>query len=137
MSDYIDYVIEYGKKLERKKAECTNIDAFVRRAEDFPSLVMQEGLVPAMTFYYAKAEGKVRSLEYVECEEISNEGKGYSLYLMFLVDALNKFGNIKCNDNNPLECIKEVRKNEIMITKKILPILVEIKKISKIVNGEG
>jgi len=54
--DYIDFVIEYGKKLEKKKRECGKIDAFIRRAEDFPSLVVQEGLVPAMTFYYSKAE---------------------------------------------------------------------------------
>ncbi|QIW22853.1 type III-B CRISPR module-associated protein Cmr5 [Sulfolobus sp. S-194] len=130
--DYIDYVIEYGKKLESKKLQCKNIDAFVRRAEDFPSLVAQEGLVPAMTFYYAKAEGKVNNLESAECDEVENEGKGYSVYLMFLTDVLNKFGNIKCN--NSLECIKEVRKNELIITRKILPILIEMKKVAKMID---
>lgn len=130
--DYIDFVIEYGKKLEKKKEECKSLDAFIRRAEDFPSLAAQEGLVPAMTFYYSKMEGGVSSIENVECEELINEGKGYSVYLSFLIDVLRKFANLKCT--TPLDCIKEVRQNEIVITRKILPILVEMKKVSNIVG---
>ncbi|AGJ62068.1 type III-B CRISPR module-associated protein Cmr5 [Saccharolobus islandicus] len=130
--DYIDFVIEYGKKLEKKKEECKSLDAFIRRAEDFPSLVAQEGLVPAMTFYYSKMEGGVSSIENVECEELINEGKGYSVYLSFLIDVLREFANLKCT--TPLDCIKEVRQNEIVITRKILPILVEMKKVSNIVR---
>ncbi len=131
MTDYIDYVIEYGKKLEEKKEKCGNIDAFVRRAEEFPSLVVQEGLVPSMTFYYSKAESKVDSLDAVDCDEIKNEGKGYSVYLFFLTDVLKKFCNINCNDS--LECIREVRKNELIVTRKILPTLVEMKKVANII----
>lgn len=130
--DYIDFVIEYGKKLEKKKEECKSLDAFIRRAEDFPSLVAQEGLVPAMTFYYSKMEKEVSSIENVECEELINEGKGYSVYLSFLIDVLREFANLKCT--TPLDCIKEVRQNEIVITRKILPILVEMKKVSNIVG---
>jgi len=129
--DYIDFVIEYGKKLEKKKEECKTIDAFIRRAEDFPSLVVQEGLVPAMTFYYSKAE-EVTSVENADCDELTNEGKGYSVYLSFLIDVLKSLANLKCT--SPLDCIKEVRQEEIVITRKILPILVEMKKVSNIVG---
>ncbi|BFI75769.1 type III-B CRISPR module-associated protein Cmr5 [Sulfurisphaera ohwakuensis] len=130
--DYIDYVIEYGKKLENIKSKCNSIDAFVRRAEEFPSLVAQEGLVPALTFYYSKAEGKASSLDSASCEEFRNEGKGYSVYLMFIIDVLSKFNNIKCNDS--LDCIRETRKNELIITRKLLPILIEMKKVANIVG---
>ncbi|MFP3234260.1 MAG: type III-B CRISPR module-associated protein Cmr5 [Sulfolobaceae archaeon] len=129
--DYIDFVIEYGKKLEKKREECEKIDAFIRRAEDFPSLVVQEGLVPAMTFYYSKA-GKEVNIEKADCEELANEGKGYSVYLSLLIDVLRSFANLKCT--SPLDCIREVRQNEIIITRKILPILVEVKKVSNIVG---
>ncbi|MFP3233637.1 MAG: type III-B CRISPR module-associated protein Cmr5 [Sulfolobaceae archaeon] len=129
--DYIDFVIEYGKKLEKKREECKNIDAFIRRAEDFPSLVVQEGLVPAMTFYYSKAE-KVINIENADCEELTNEGKGYSVYLSFLIDVLRNFTNLKCTSQ--LDCIREVRQGEIVVTRKILPILVEMKKVSNIVG---
>jgi len=129
--DYIDFVIEYGKKLEKKREECGKIDAFIRRAEDFPSLVVQEGLVPAMTFYYSKAEKEV-NIENADCEELANEGKGYSVYLSLLIDVLRSFANLKCT--LPLDCIREVRQNEIIITRKILPILVEVKKVSNIVG---
>jgi len=129
--DYIDFVIEYGKKLEKKREECEKIDAFIRRAEDFPSLVVQEGLVPAMTFYYSKA-GKEINIEKADCEELANEGKGYSVYLSLLIDVLRSFANLKCT--SPLDCIREVRQNEIIITRKILPILVEVKKVSNIVG---
>jgi len=104
--DYIDFVIEYGKKLEKKKEKCEKIDAFIRRAEDFPSLVVQEGLVPAMTFYYSKA-GNAVNVENADCDELTNEGKGYSVYLGFLIDVLKSFANLKCT--SPLDCIKEVR----------------------------
>jgi len=129
--DYIDFVIEYGKKLEKKKEKCEKIDAFIRRAEDFPSLVVQEGLVPAMTFYYSKA-GNAVNVENADCDELTNEGKGYSVYLGFLIDVLKSFANLKCT--SPLDCIKEVRQDEIVITRKILPILVEMKKVSNIVG---
>ena len=129
--DYIDFVIEYGKKFEKKREECEKIDAFIRRAEDFPSLVVQEGLVPAMTFYYSKAEKEV-NIENADCEELANEGKGYSVYLSLLIDVLRSFANLKCT--SPLDCIREVRQNEIIITRKILPILVEVKKVSNIVG---
>jgi CRISPR type III-B/RAMP module-associated protein Cmr5 len=129
--DYIDFVIEYGKKLEKKKRECRKIDAFIRRAEDFPSLIVQEGLVPAMTFYYSKAK-KVAKVENADCDELTNEGKGYSVYLSFLIDVLKNFASLECA--SPLDCIKEVRQNEIVITRKILPILVEMKKVSNIVG---
>jgi len=127
--DYIDFVIEYGKKLEKKREECKNIDAFIRRAEDFPSLVVQEGLVPAMTFYYSKAEKEI-NIENADCEELTNEGKGYSVYLSFLIDVLRNFTNLKCTSQ--LDCIREVRQGEIVVTRKILPILVEMKKVSNI-----
>jgi len=129
--DYIDFVIEYGKKLEKKREECKNIDAFIRRAEDFPSLVVQEGLVPAMTFYYSKAEKEI-NIENADCEELTNEGKGYSVYLSFLIDVLRNFTNLKCTSQ--LDCIREVRQGEIVVTRKILPILVGMKKVSNIVG---
>jgi len=129
--DYIDFVIEYGKKLEKKKEKCERIDAFMRRAEDFPSLVVQEGLVPAMTFYYSKAE-KVTNVENASCKELTEEGRGYSVYLSFLIDVLKNFANLKCT--SPLDSIREVRQDEIVITRKILPILVEMKKVSNIVG---
>ena len=129
--DYINFVIEYGKKLEKKKTECKSIDAFIRRAEEFPSLLVQEGLVPAMTFYYSKAEGVV-DLEKAECEELSNEGKGYSAYLGFLIDVLGKFCNVNCKD--ALDCIRSVRERELVITRKVLPVLVEMKKVADIVG---
>lgn len=137
--DYIDYVIEYGKKLEEKKKECkekdknSSIDAFIRRAEEFPSLVVQEGLVPTMTFYYSKAEGKQVSIEKADCGELSGEGKGYSVYMDFLLDVLKKFAELKCE--NPLDCIKEVRQKEILVSRKIIPILIEMKKVANIVGG--
>jgi len=129
--DYIDFVIEYGKKLEKKKRECGKIDAFIRRAEDFPSLVVQQGLAPAMTFYYSKAGNAVK-VENADCKELTDEGKGYSVYLGFLIDVLKNFANLKCT--SPLDSIREVRQNEIVITRKILPILVEMKKVSNIVG---
>lgn len=133
--DYVDYVIEYGKKLEKKRADCGNIDAFIRRAEDFPSLVMQEGLVPAMTFYYSKAGKEQVTVENADCKELTEEGKGYKVYLSFIIDVLGKFAEVKCG--SPLDCIREVRQKEVVITRKILPVLVEMKKVANIVGGSS
>jgi CRISPR type III-B/RAMP module-associated protein Cmr5 len=135
--DYIQFAIDYGKKLDNRlknENNCQKIDAFKNRAKDFPSLVVQEGLVPALTFYYAKAEGKIDDISKISCDELSNEGRGYSAYMGFLMDALRNFASLKCE--NALSCIEEVRKNELIITNKILPVLIEMKKISSIVGGQ-
>ena len=154
--DYIEFVVKYGGKLEDVKSRCGSIKAFVRRAEDFPSLVAQEGLVAALTFYYSKAEGRpvkpedIREVkeekadlkqasrgqesEGVGCGEVTSEGEGYSLYLNFLLEVLRTFGGLKCE--SPLECIREVRRNEFVLTRLILPILVEMKKVAHIIEGE-
>ena len=135
MEDYIKFVVGYGKRLEEVKSRCRSIDAFVRRAKDFPSLVAQEGLVPAMTFYYSKAEGRALGLEAVkDCEEFTSEGRGYSVYLGFLIEVLKRYGNLKCE--RPLDCILEVRGNEVALTRLIMPVLVEMKKVAEIVEGE-
>ena len=133
--DYIEFVVDYGRRLEGVKSRCKSIDAFVRRAEDFPSLAAQEGLVAALTFYYSKAEGRdVRPEDVKDCGEVTSEGKGYSLYLNFLIEALRTFGGLKCG--KPLDCILEVRHNEFALTRLILPILIEMKKVASIIEGE-
>lgn len=140
--DYIEFVVGFGRRMEDVKSRCNSIDAFVRRAEDFPSLVAQEGLVAAMTFYYSKAEGRVVSPEDVKkdaekdvekCKEVASEGGGYSIYLDFLIEALREFGGLKCE--GPLNCILEVRRNEALLTRLLLPILIEMKKVANIVGG--
>jgi len=51
-----EQAIELGKKLVSLKEECKqDIDGYVRRGVDFPSLMLSGGLVSALTFYLSKS----------------------------------------------------------------------------------
>ncbi|MGC9113173.1 type III-B CRISPR module-associated protein Cmr5 [Acidilobus sp.] len=59
----VDIAIDVAKKLEDlkkickpKDAKASGIEGYVRRAEDFPALMLQAGLVSALTFFLSKAD---------------------------------------------------------------------------------
>ncbi|MGC9113314.1 type III-B CRISPR module-associated protein Cmr5 [Acidilobus sp.] len=164
-----DVAIEIGKKLEalKEKWKCKQIDGYVRRAEDFPGLMLQAGLVAATIFYLSKAnlddvskyydywksgsvpqvsrggeEGKGKEKGFDICEDLGEgASKGYSVYTASL---LYVFGKVikECSDkgvtpNDVLDCLNQLMKGELRYERTLAPILISIKEISDLLSPES
>lgn len=104
-----EQAIELGKKLVSLKEECKqDIDGYVRRAVDFPSLMLSSGLVSALTFYLSKSnvdevkkyyrywsggDGAHKEL----CNDVGKgSSRGYSAYTASLLYVLKNSGVEAC-----------------------------------------
>ncbi|MGC8970184.1 MAG: hypothetical protein ACP5LG_06495 [Conexivisphaera sp.] len=114
----------------------------VRRAQEFPSLVLSIGLSPAVTFYMAKAGDGLRELgkligclggkgegcESWEKELSREEGKGYTGYLAILVAALSRLG-VAPPSNDYRGMLEAVRGLDVRRQRLLMPYIIEVKKV--------
>ncbi|MGC9113025.1 type III-B CRISPR module-associated protein Cmr5 [Acidilobus sp.] len=113
MSDFVSFAADVGTKLVaagcQGGGDSKSKPGIVRRAVDFPSLMVGLGFQPAFTFYLSKIErfsavsgiysyltgkagldGRVKA---ELCEELErSEGAGYAGYVAIVLYALNKVG---------------------------------------------
>jgi CRISPR type III-B/RAMP module-associated protein Cmr5 len=166
-----DLAIDIGNKLEALKEICkekkgsSGIDGYVRRAEDFPSLMLQAGLVAATTFYLSKANLDSMDKYYIywktgnipEVDTGNNEGKkerfdvcsdlsestskGYSAYAASLFYIFGSvFGDCKSDNLKPsdvLKCLNLLERDELKYERTLAPILIRVKEISNILSPES
>jgi CRISPR type III-B/RAMP module-associated protein Cmr5 len=104
-----EQAIKLGKKLVSLKEECKqDIDGYVRRAVDFPSLMLSSGLVSALTFYLSKSDVDEVKKYYQYwsggdkvhkelCNDVGKgSSKGYSAYTASLLYVLKNSGVEAC-----------------------------------------
>ncbi|BCU67986.1 hypothetical protein HS7_14230 [Sulfolobales archaeon HS-7] len=150
--------IDIAKKLYQVKRKCGDegIKGFTRRARDFPSLMLQGGLVGAMIFYLSK--GKISDIGYyydywraesprVEdkkiCSDMEGESnKGYSAFIGSLFYILNSMevescGGDEIREDLILECIRSIEEREVKIEKKILTPIIRVKELSEMLTPQG
>jgi len=129
---------------------------FTRRASNFPSLLTSAGLIPAITFYMAKAkeEKYTSAYKYLKGEEIADdvlkdelsteESAGYSLYLACVADALKRACEELCNYKEEPEdlkklvaMLKKIRKEgkSLLLEKIIQEYSIEMKKLAEALIG--
>jgi CRISPR type III-B/RAMP module-associated protein Cmr5 len=125
---YVKFASDIGIKLIKCVDRTANQNegdkkaGLVRRAVDFPSLMLNAGFAPAFTFYISKVENYnnlISVFKYLDsddqnsCEAIreelkKEEGAGYAGYVVILIEVLKKIGKI-----DKLErVLKEIGKND-------------------------
>lgn len=117
---------------------------FRTRALNMPLLVESSGLLPALTFYYAKAKGdsykkiveSFGSEIKVKTEEVRAEEFSYGAYLYLVLNwlkGLHLLGEAKLNE--PLKCFKILAEagpfEHAVVLNRLMPYLLEIKKLSE------
>ena len=132
--------------------------ALSRRARELPTLILQAGLIPALTFYLSKVEnGEVYKLILEALEEkaketelkkfdkeiekeVKEEGKGYTALLSISAYTLKQLANVykieKCENINTIaelvECLYEIRSDrskEVVLEKQFIKFMLEVKKL--------
>ncbi|PUA31291.1 MAG: type III-B CRISPR module-associated protein Cmr5 [Zestosphaera tikiterensis] len=123
--------------------------AISRRLEEFPSLTLQVGLVPTLTFYLSKIDEKAKIevynatitaiLEEVSsnrlCSDIENAGGGYPQASALLATYI---GNVAgCNENEVkileqyiVNCLSKIEQEGARIEKLALNYAYELKKLA-------
>ena len=150
MSEYVKFAADVAKKVI--SAGCGEIKGsgkpgLVRRAIDFPSLMLTLGFQPAFTFYASKIDnyGNVyRVYKYLKgdlndgsaiCGELErSEGSGYAGYVAVLLLLLEKVGkDVKLTSERPEEVFKVLldltTSVDFSTERLLLPYLEEVKKI--------
>ena len=111
---------------------------FRTRARTIPSLIMDIGLIPSITFLYSKIEEKnykilINFLEKREdvsnLKKISSEKISYGLYLYLLLKHLKRKGLISDEKDVP-KSINALSQKVEFSTNIILPYLIEVKKLA-------
>lgn len=137
MEDSVSLALSIGEELLELKEKCGSIEGFVRRARDFPSLVLGSGLVPSLTFYLSKVDDyTIFSSKETICNDIKDEGYGTLLY--FVLKRVSEITGLNIclssDKKNVLECLKKVRENELKLQAQLMPFLIELKKVSEVVG---
>ena len=150
MSEYVKFAAELAKKVIL--AGCGEIKGsgkpgLVRRAVDFPSLMLTLGFQPAFTFYVSKIDNYAnvyRVYKYLKgelsdgsaiCSELErSEGSGYAGYVGVLLILLEKVGKVvKLTSEKPGEVFSVlldlVTSVDFSTERVLLPYLEEVKKI--------
>ena len=150
--DPIEVALELTSRLDEALKQCNKEKkAIPRRANDIASLLTQLGLTPTITFYLSKSSNKERIysnlIEYLLgrtdsvgsfiCEDVSNEGDGYSILLALIIASLTKLGHIKesevpTNYRKLIDYLKQVRRDykvEYLIERSLSQIVIEFKKL--------
>lgn len=156
----VNVAIKVEDILKSCKIERRSASALSRRAKDLPSLVQQAGLFQATVFYLSKVEnedlysGIYKALvdsqqqssysNKIDCakvaEEVSGEGKGYTLLLAVLTRAISEYSkqqlNIReCNEIDTIiniaKCIQILREKGLllMIERALNPYLITVKRL--------
>lgn len=126
--DYVRFAAELASKIASVKCEGATPGerekkaGLVRRAQEFPSLMLSFGFFPAFTFYLSKLEAKdytrlASMLDYLRgknnsgkefCEELRpSEGGGYVGYVAVLVMVLETVKSLNLNvQGDPMSVFK-------------------------------
>lgn len=120
--------------------------SFRSRCRELPSLIEDVGLVPALSFCYAKAGNDI----YEEVKKALKNGrkineekhmeKGYGIYLYFVLKSLKEIKLIEEDHlDDPLKAFEELSKGKQRVASRLLrPYLVQIKKLSEaLFEAEG
>ncbi|RLF18245.1 MAG: type III-B CRISPR module-associated protein Cmr5 [Thermoprotei archaeon] len=116
---------------------------FRTRALDIPSSIVTSGLLPTLTFYYAKVgstsyqnvvalfEGKTKKVEPVEPDKFA-----YGACLFLVLRRLAELGFLEgAAPSEPLTCFEKLAQMEplrlSMLLPRLLPYLLEIRKLSE------
>ncbi|ACR41492.1 CRISPR-associated protein Cmr5 [Saccharolobus islandicus] len=149
MNEYVNFAANIGKRIISANCQIekdSSKPGLVRRAIDFPSLMLSLGFSPAFTFYISKIEKYenvykvyqtlkgISNDNSVICEELQKkESAGYSGYVGILIMTLEKIGKSISitSDTNKLylELIDLATKVDFKDERMILPFLNEIKKV--------
>jgi len=122
--------------------------SFRSRCREIPTLIEDVGLIPALSFCYAKATKEryenIRKLieEGGTIDEGDNISKGYAAFLYFVLKRLKTLNLISDNSvAEPIEALKELRDLKGSVARKLLrPYIIQLKKLSEAVfkpEGEG
>ncbi|AGJ62247.1 CRISPR-associated protein, Cmr5 [Saccharolobus islandicus] len=149
MSEFVNFAASIGKRIITANCQIekdSSKPGLVRRAVDFPSLMLSLGFSPAFTFYISKIEKYENVYKVYQtlkgnnadnsviCEELQKkESAGYSGYVGILLVTLEKIGkDISVSpDVNKLytALIDLATKVDFKDERIILPYLNEIKKV--------
>lgn len=138
------------------RSKCGDVGAYAvaRRLEEFPQLVLQAGLIPALTFYLSKLSGESRdiytqaitaitrphSVEEVEkqklCNELGGEGGGYPHALAILMSYIARISgceqkHVEIVGTEFIECMKMVLEKGAIVEALTVTYSYEVKKIAK------
>lgn len=146
----LNAIIDFENLLSslEKKEESKVGESFRSRCREMPSLIEDMGLVPALSFCYAKAKkdtyGKMReALESGGKIKINDEAhteKGYGIYLYFMLKRLKDLKLIEEGHlNEPIKALEELEKGKQRVASRLLrPYIVQMKKLSEaIFEAEG
>jgi len=144
---------------DERKQECRknmNGGAIQRRAKDLPSMVASAGLIPALTFYMAKASEDrfkgflgllgSKDIDKVNCQRIredleDGEGAGYSPLLALAIKALSEHNYINHVEDYvalayELRKLRERGIDELAAEQVVLGYLLEVKKLADAFFGK-
>ncbi|MEM2351496.1 MAG: type III-B CRISPR module-associated protein Cmr5 [Thermoproteota archaeon] len=135
------------RSLEKEKKEESKVgESFRSRCRELPSLIEDVGLVPALSFCYAKAKEDY----YKEVREALNKEhkidddnhieKGYGIYLYFVLKRLRDLKLIEDKHlDEPIIALEEIGRGKQRAAGRLLrPYIVQMKKLSEaIFRAEG
>jgi len=143
------------------EAERLKTRALPRRAKDLPQLILQLGLIPALTFYLSKVEDKELYKALVDSlsgkkkfdtnlcralqKEVEEEGKGYTALLATIASTLPLIKVSLKSQSQDLNSLPSLASylltirdegKDLVIEKSLISFLVELKKLFEAFFGE-
>ncbi len=123
-----------------------------RRARELPSLMLQAGLVPTLTFFMSKAEENefMEWFSYLRnpqptnrpSSDLKGEGGGYSVLLAMIFDAMEKLAGVNVGSVSGFTDLLKIllgigsgRGESLRISRILMPYLVEVKKLATALLG--
>ncbi len=159
--DPVKAALEAMKRLdEQVRSKCANesgsvkADGLVRRLKEFPQLMLQAGLTPALTFYLSKLDHDKKRKAYKAtlnalfggstddlCKNLSGEGGGYpqALALLLAYASLHagcNLDSIREVNANLVECIRRIEQKGIILEGLMEAYATELKKLATALYGE-
>ncbi|MEM0010392.1 MAG: type III-B CRISPR module-associated protein Cmr5 [Nitrososphaerota archaeon] len=130
----------------KEKEESKVGESFRSRCRELPSLIEDVGLIPALSFCYAKAKKdiyeKIRNAlrNASKIDDANYTEKGYGIYLYFVLKRLKDLKLIEeAHLDEPVTALEEIGKGKQRVASKLLrPYIVQMKKLSEAVfKGEA
>lgn len=147
-----DHVLSAIKDFEdllsslEKKEDSEVGKSFRSRCRELPSLIEDVGLVPALSFCYAKAKKatyeKIKSIlkKGDKIDDKDDMEKGYGIYLYFVLKRLKDLKLIAEDQlDDPIKALEELQKGKQRVANRLLrPYIGQMKKLSEaIFRAEG
>lgn len=120
--------------------------SFRARCREVPSLIDSIGLVPTLSFCYAKAGKKEYTRVVNEINKTQKRGgsgdkgsveEGYAIYLYFILKTIRSLGFIgDVEVNNPIEALKKILDNERIVASIIRPYMIQLKRLAEAIFEE-